>query len=152
MLRRLIGRAIEWMLSYEHEVLWIGKGHPPFQKYADDAGWDLHSMNDVIVKPGTVVDIPTGVFIDPKSNIWFELRGRSSTIRNKKLQVQTGVIDHGWRGELFICVYNPGNSIRKIKAGERIAQIIPHLVIPCRFKFGVLAPSERGSKGFGSTG
>ena len=62
-------------------------------------------------------------------------------------------IDPGFVGELFIGVWNPGPLPRQIHPGERIAQLVIVPRVPVEIKYvDELPKTERGEKGFGSTG
>lgn len=149
-MRRFVGRILEYFLSYEHEVIF--EGLSPTSFYKDDAGYDLTVSEDTFICAGRVVDVPTDLKVDPKDRIWFEIKARSSTFKNKHLEVQDAVIDRPFRGSLFAVVYNPNDQIVVVHKGERICQVVPHRQIPVKFKKGKLSKSERGNNGFGSTG
>lgn len=131
----------------------------PTKAYADDAGWDLYfnpedpKVQGVTILPGEYLDLDAGVAIQWPPGYWGFLVGRSSTFRNLGLVVNPGIIDPGYRGRLCALVRNISNNAVRISAGDRIAQIIP---IPA-FQFktlevDALAPSERGTNGWGSSG
>lgn len=153
-LRRAVGRAIEWFLSYEHEVVVsLSDGAMmPGHKYPGDAGYDLYCKGDVGIPAGTTVEVPSGVFMDPRERVWFELKARSSTLKVKGLEVVDAVIDRDFRGEMMAVVHNPTGAHKFVRNGERVVQIVPHRLIPVRFRRGELGGSPRGSNGFGSTG
>lgn len=155
-MHRWLGRSIEWTLSYQHEVVFETQNKYQYavreQHRGEDAGFDLFVSKDTKIPPGQVADVPTGVYLSPKDKLWFHIFGRSSTFRKRGLIVNIAVIDHGYRGELFAIAHNFTNKTVKVFAGERICQIVPHRLIPCRFSQGELAGSKRGKGGFGSTG
>ena len=154
-MRKLIGRVLEWFLGYPHEVKFTKEvaGHIPDHKYRGDAGYDLYCSRDTIIPPHENVNVPSGVCVQSDDRLWFELLPRSSTMRVRGLQVVSAVIDNDYTGEMFACVYNPSDESKEIKMGERLAQIIPHRLVECRFKHVIrLDERERGSKGFGSSG
>ena len=63
------------------------------------------------------------------------------------------VIDSDYRGELKIILINLGKDDFVVNNGERIAQIILSPVTVAAFKItDSLSSTERGEKGFGSTG
>jgi dUTP pyrophosphatase len=69
----------------------------------------------------------------------------------------TSIIDPGFTGELKICVYNISKAPYKIEVGDRLAQFIPMMDVPLVTILPVvdkndLPTTERGDKGFGSTG
>ena len=65
-----------------------------------------------------------------------------------------GTIDSDYRGELKVILGNLGNEEEVIVHGERIAQIVFAPVWRAEFKAwdGELSKTERGARGFGSTG
>lgn len=151
-MRRAVGRVIEWFLRYEHVVSFKTDNQRPRTGYVGDAGYDLYVSRDIDVPPRSVVDIPTGVYIDPKDWIWFEIKARSSTFKKRGMEVQDAIIDRGYRGEMFAVVHNPSDVVIKVKKDERICQVVPHRLIPCKFVSDGLSSSDRGLGGFGSSG
>jgi len=153
-MRRLIGMIIEWFLCYEHKVVVNSDKayNLPFRKFKGDAGYDLYCNEDIMIQPKQTCMIPSGLFIDPRDQIWFEMQGRSSTFKKIGIQIIDAVLDRDFRGELFAVAYNPNDVYVKINKGDRLVQIIPHRLIPCKFVRGKLSKSERGNSGFGSTG
>jgi deoxyuridine 5'-triphosphate nucleotidohydrolase len=155
-MRRLVGRFCEWALSYEREVL-VGfsnlyKAMLPRVGYRDDAGFDLYVSEDTYCVPNRDTEVHTGITISARSPLWFEIKSRSSTLRRWGVEVQDAIIDRGYRGEMFAIVLSHTDHPVFIPEGERICQIVPHLILPCRFRYGELLPSARGRRGFGSSG
>ncbi len=150
----LVGRFIEWALSYEHKVIvkLDANAKFPFHKYNGDAGYDISAYMDSVAVAGSVTNIHSGVYIHTDHKLWFELRGRSSTFSKKGLEVISAVIDNDYTGELLFVVFNPSNEDVSISAGERMAQIVPHLIIPLSLVSGDMPKTSRGTGGFGSTG
>jgi dUTP pyrophosphatase len=63
------------------------------------------------------------------------------------------VIDAGYRGEILILMTNLGETSIELKAGEKIAQMIPVPVLTGDVSVvESLADSVRAEKGFGSSG
>lgn len=153
-MRELIGKILEYFLGYNHKVKFkLDKGAQiPFQKYIGDAGMDLYACRDVGIPSHATVEVFSGVYIDSGINIWMEIKARSSTIRNKNLEVIDAVIDAGYRGSLMAIVHNPTGEHKYVRKGERIVQIVPHRVIPIKFVQGKLSKSSRDINGFGSSG
>jgi len=64
-----------------------------------------------------------------------------------------GVIDAGYRGEILILMTNLGDAPLEIRAGEKIAQMIPVPVLTGSVEtVETLQDSARAEKGFGSSG
>lgn len=155
MVRKMIGKFVEWALGYNRTI--FCKRHEfgiRENKYKGDAGYDLYVVEDCAIFSGEVFEVHTGIFLEPKASIWFEIKPRSSTFNRRGLVVQDAVIDNGYRGELTLIVHNPSfKEVRFIKKGDRIAQIIPHHLLPCKFIVkDKLSESQRGKQGFGSSG
>ena len=133
-----------------------GGGNPrvPTKAYPGDAGWDLYVSRDTVIPAHSFTDIHTDIAIAMPEGLWGRITGRSSTLRKYGLLVNEGIIDNGYRGELFVGVFNLTNHDRFIPAGTRLAQLIFHWLIedlqwePTM----VLPPSQRQDKGFGSSG
>jgi len=64
-----------------------------------------------------------------------------------------GVIDSGYRGEILVLMTNLGEAAVELKAGEKIAQMIPVPVLTGSVEVvESLEVSVRAEKGFGSSG
>jgi dUTP pyrophosphatase len=64
-----------------------------------------------------------------------------------------GVIDAGYRGEILVLMTNLGEAAIELKAGEKIAQMIPVPVLTGVVEVAEnLEESARAEKGFGSSG
>jgi dUTP pyrophosphatase len=131
-------------------------GQLPVKAHESDAGFDLFVSEERIVEAGEFVDLPTAVSMELPEGYWGLIIGRSSTERKRFMRVMPGVIDSGYRGELFVGVTNlyryPGESV-VVRKGDRLAQLI---IVPMERMVGMAVPTlgehERGTNGFGSTG
>lgn len=125
----------------------------PGYTYAGDAGMDLTVIEHVILGPGEAADLATGLRIELPPGYWGRITGRSSTMRRRGLLVNEGIIDNGYRGELYVYVRNLNGHDAVIEPGDRLAQLIVHtLQRPEVLEVERLAESDRGDKGFGSSG
>jgi dUTP pyrophosphatase len=71
----------------------------------------------------------------------------------KGIATTAGVIDAGYRGEILILMTNLGDFALNLKAGEKIAQMIPVPVLTGIIEeVASLEDSNRADKGFGSSG
>lgn len=127
----------------------------PTKAYEGDAGYDLYASRGCLIMPGKYIDVHTDVKIALPDSLWCRIVARSSSAR-QGLMVQEGIIDTGYRGEMFFGVWNMTRDIFKVEVGMRLAQMIlmPH-VNPLLARWGQvenLPVSERGAKGFGSSG
>jgi len=123
-------------------------------RYPTDCGYDLKSSVDIILPPGQQypIDIPSGVCVKLPSGTWGLIVGRSSTIRKMGIEVQLGVIDENFTGELLACCYNRTNAPVKVERDMRLAQLILMKRVPVELSsVDELPETDRGKKGFGST-
>ena len=108
----------------------------------------------IIIKPGERYLVPTDIRIEIPKGYWASIEARSSTSK-RSLIVPKGVIDEGYRGELFAQIINVGNHSVTIHHGDRLIQLIMHERIVKDFEVievDELSESERGETGFGSSG
>ena len=128
--------------------------------YATDCGLDLVTAATTVIHEGQTVDIPCGVRVALPGRTFGWITPRSSTWKKWGLMVIPGVIDEGWRGELFTLVYRPpqprnGDWTVAVPKGTRLAQLIvlPNLLAGLRVtQTDTLPDAERGLSGFGSSG
>jgi dUTP pyrophosphatase len=102
--------SVDTLKSASTLVQWtrIDKDCPAYlhePKRHGDVGWDLEASQDITIRPGEAIDVPTNVRLHLPEGVWAEIRARSSIAR-KGLQVDAGTIDPGYRGPLFALVRN----------------------------------------------
>lgn len=126
----------------------------PTRSHPTDAGHDLYTLHDVTLEPNSFTDVSTGVAIHiPNGYYWAEIAGRSSTVRRWKLQVQHGVIDAPYTGELFVGVWNLNAEPTFVPAKTRLAQVIIHVNPLSEWVIvDELPTTSRNDMGFGSSG
>lgn len=141
-----------WEMKYEAK-------DPEFllrQGYEGDAGFDLAASEDFTVDAHDSGLIPCGVKLEIPEGLFVWIVARSSTMKRWGFMVLPGIIDTGFRGELFASVYNTRGYSVSVKKGDRIAQIVPlpnvasHM-LTVRVN-AVESNTDRGAAGFGSTG
>jgi dUTP pyrophosphatase len=126
-----------------------------YRAYDTDAGFDLASTMQYTIQPSQFLDVRTDLAVAMPNDCWGLVVGRSSLFRKHKLIAMQGIIDPGYRGELFVGVYNPTLSPIMVAPGQRIGQLIPMMSAAIGWKIEYvteLPQSERGTDGFGSTG
>ena len=128
--------------------------------YASDgsAGLDLHAaMSSTIdLRPQETVLISTGIAIYIKDKNYAATILPRSGLGHKKgivLGNLIGLIDSDYQGELMISCWNRSNSSYQIQPLERIAQMIFLKIEHPKFELvDDFISTERGEKGFGSSG
>jgi len=124
----------------------------PERKREGDAGLDLYCIEDVEILPNEIKLISTGIAIEiPKG--YFGLIKDRSGLATKGLHVLAGVVDENYRGEVKVVMINLGKEKIKLEKFSRIAQliIIPYAKVEVE-EVEELSETERGEKGFGSSG
>ena len=137
-----------------------GAGLPlPAAKSAAAAGHDLTAAvpadEPLILVPGGRALVPTGFAIALPLGYEGQVRPRSGLAVEHGITVLNapGTIDADYRGEVKVPLINHGDKPFAITRGLRIAQLVVAAVAEVNFvEAGELAPTARGSGGFGSTG
>jgi dUTP pyrophosphatase len=129
----------------------------PQYKTLGAAGMDLFAAveNSVIVPPGDVMMISTGIRLSIPPGYEGQIRPRSGLALNHHIGLlnSPGTIDSDYRGLVGVIVFNFGKTPFVIKRGDRIAQLVICKVEKVFFQtVDELDLSERDSGGFGSTG
>ncbi|RNC28065.1 MAG: Deoxyuridine 5'-triphosphate nucleotidohydrolase [Candidatus Dichloromethanomonas elyunquensis] len=135
-------------------------GNAKIPEYATPgaAGADLYaSLNeDMIIKPGERVVIPTGIALELPGPQFVALVFARSGLASKKglaLSNGVGVIDSDFRGEIKVLSVNLGQEAIVIQNGDRIAQMLFTNAYQASFlEVEELGDTLRGEGGFGSTG
>lgn len=124
----------------------------PTRAHPDDAGLDLYAVDGADLRPGASAMVATGVSVEvPEGHVGLIL-DRSSMAR-LGLKTAGGVIDAGYRGEVGVILWNISKQAHRLSAGDRIAQLlIVPIAVPAVEEAEDLTETERGAKGFGSTG
>ncbi len=123
----------------------------------EDLGYDVFALEDVQLDPRETVRVRTGIAVEarhPETGVPLGLLVRDrSSMAARGLATTGGVIDAGYRGEVLILMTNIGAQTVELKAGEKIAQMIPVPVLTGQVeKVENLEESARAEKGFGSSG
>ena len=127
----------------------------PAYQTKEAAGFDLHSIEDVVIKPGERKLIGTGLAFEIEYGYEVQIRPRSGLAYKHGITVLNtpGTIDSDYRGEIKVLLINHGSEEFEIKKGERIAQAVIAPVIQAEIvEVEELSDTDRGSGGFGSTG
>lgn len=130
----------------------------PRRAHADDAGLDLHSIEQVTLGIGHRAAVRTGLAVEIPSGYAGYVVPRSGLARRDGISIVNapGLIDSGYRGELIVLLVNTSLSKRVvIDSQERIAQlVISPIELPEPTFADDLADSSdgRGAAGFGSSG
>ena len=124
-------------------------GTRPERAHANDAGADVFSPRDEVIRPGQISKIPLGFGLripDGFAGYIFPRSGLSS----QDIVCELPPIDSGYTGEIHAIISNVSNEEYEIKAGDKIGQLVIMPVLIPDFTFEEW--KERGAGAFGSTG
>ena len=155
----------------------VCRGGAVIPKYQNlwDAGMDVCAAEDLLIKAGETVIVPTGLKFAIPEGYEIQVRPRSGITFRTPLRVSNspGTIDSGYRDELGIILTNAsdpccspdgecftlnskGNKMGtyQISRGDRIAQLVLQEVPRMKFRIvqSVAGIGEDRGGGFGSTG
>jgi len=129
----------------------------PAWQTAGSSGLDLAAgvREPLTLARGEIALVPTGWALALPAGHEGQIRPRSGLALKKGLTLvnSPGTIDWDYRGEIQLPMINLGPAPVTIMRGERLAQLVvvkverPELAV-----VETLAPTDRGTGGFGSTG
>jgi dUTP pyrophosphatase len=139
------------------KLLEAGARSPVVAHPGEDLGYDLFALEAVSLSPHSTVKVRTGISVEARhpatgAPLGLLVRDRSS-MAARGIATTAGVIDAGYRGEILVLMTNFTDDAVELKAGEKIAQMIPVPVLtgPVQ-EVETLEVSARAEKGFGSSG
>lgn len=130
----------------------------PKQATKGSAGMDLSACldEDVIIRPGEIKMIPTGLSAAPDTDECALLIYARSGLASKHGIAPAncvGVVDSDYRGEIKVALINHGSEDFVVTNEMRIAQLVmTPIIVPQIAEVSELDETERNSGGFGSTG
>lgn len=130
-------------------------GNSPRYAHPGDAGADLRAAAAATIGPHRRALVPTGVHIALPAGYVGLVHPRSGLAAKHGVTVLNtpGTIDAGYRGEIVVILYNTSDEPFTVNVGDRIAQLIIQAYVTAQFiEVDKLPGSERGDRGFGSSG
>ena len=129
----------------------------PLPEYQNkgDAGMDIRSNEDTMIRSFSWSVITTGLYIIIPVGYEGQMRSRSGLAAKKGIQVlnSPGTIDSGYRDELKVILMNHAQWAYEVKKGDRIAQLVISPMTQAQLKeiYEMESDDDRGG-GLGSTG
>nr|AAU82484.1 dUTPase [uncultured archaeon GZfos17G11] len=128
----------------------------PAYQTEDASGLDLYAAigDPILIQPGEIKLIPTGIMLSIPSGYEGQIRPRSGIALKYGITVLNtpGTIDADYRGEVNIILINMGKQTFRINSGDRIAQLVFNRVIKAEFELAEeLDKTQRNGGGFGHT-
>ena len=129
----------------------------PLPAYASEgaAGMDVVAAEELTLAPGARHAVATGFALAIPPGYEVQVRPRSGlALKHGVTCLNTpGTIDSDYRGEVKVILANLGADPFPIRRGDRIAQLVPAVVLHVALdEVATLDDTARGSGGFGSTG
>jgi len=150
-------RAANIRLMLRVKRLDAGARLPVVAHPGEDLGYDVFALEGVLLEPRKTVKVRTGIAVEARHPTTGEplgllVRDRSS-MAARGLATTAGVVDAGYRGEILVVMTNLGELAVDLKAGEKIAQMVPVRVLTGPVEeTESLEASQRAARGFGSSG
>lgn len=121
------------------------------------AGADLRAAvpEDLVIRPGERVLVPTGLVLEIPPGHEGQIRPRSGLALEHGLTLANppGTVDSDYRGEVRVILIHLGDAPVTLHRGDRIAQLVVARVEAVEWEEAdELEGSDRGEGGFGSTG
>jgi len=127
----------------------------PSYAHPGDAGLDLYSAEDYVLKSGERKIVSTGIKIAVPHGYEAQIRPKSGLAAKYGISVVNtpGTIDAGYRGIVGVILINHGSEDFKIEKNMKIAQMVINKVELVDIEeVSELDDTSRGKGGFGSTG
>lgn len=128
----------------------------PFYATENAAGLDLSANQELVIAPKEIARVRTGIKVEIPKGHEGQVRGRSGlAFRHNIFVTHIGTIDADYRGEIYVLLENKSQDDFIVKSGDRIGQLVVSPVARLQIKEvseHEFSSTERGEKGFGSTG
>jgi len=127
----------------------------PFYAHKEDAGMDLFSVEEKVIKAKTFALCKTGFSMELPSGYEAQVRSKSGLSLKSGIIVlnSPGTIDENYRGEIGVILMNVSDVDYKVEKNQKIAQMVINKVEHFDMvEVTEISESTRGVNGFGSTG
>ncbi|MCK9154742.1 MAG: dUTP diphosphatase [Paludibacteraceae bacterium] len=131
----------------------------PCYAHPGDAGMDIKSNEEIVIPQGSWKTIGSGIRVKVPEGFVGLVCPRSGLASKFGITVENapGILDSSYTGELKVIIINHSNCEYVIKKGDKIAQLViapfvsPKIMFVSEEEMDELN-TERGNKGFGSSG
>jgi dUTP pyrophosphatase len=109
----------------------------------------------IVIEPGRVASVPTGIALALPSGTEGQVRPRSGLAARHGVTVLNtpGTVDSDYRGEIQVILVNLGREPFTVQRGMRVAQLVIAPTLRAQLiEVESLDDTVRGAGGFGSTG
>lgn len=119
-----------------------------------DSGYDLTAVEDCVIPARGGIVVPVGLklgYMTP--GYWIRIESRSGLQFKHSISAFNGIIDNCYRGDVSARINNNSDTDYLVKKGDRVAQLVIYPLIAAESSLiEVAEKTERGEKGFGSSG
>ena len=125
----------------------------PHYAHPGDAGMDIFSAEETVIKEGERKNIRTGLKMELPEGFVGLVWDKSGLALKNGIKTMAGVIDSCYRGEIGIVLANLSEQDCKIEKGQKIAQMLIQKIERAEIEEArELSETKRGEGRFGSTG
>jgi dUTP pyrophosphatase len=141
------------------------KTHPdavlPKRNHVDpvfgDSGYDVTAVEDTVIPAYGAVVVPVGLKLGQvPPGFWIRIESRSGLQFKHNISAFNGIVDNSYRGDMGVRLINSSDVDYQVKKGDRIAQLVLYPLIAATEEnvlfVDEVTETERGEKGFGSSG
>lgn len=156
-----MNESYTYTLPYKIDIKFL-KTHPDAvlpqrnhnHPFTGDSGYDVTAVEETLIPAKSAAVVPVGLklaYLPP--GIWIRIESRSGLQFKHGLQAFNGIIDNQYRGDMGIRLLNHSDSDYTVKKGDRVAQLVLYNLVTADPMWTQEAhETERGEKGFGSSG
>jgi len=125
----------------------------PTKNHESDTGYDVYSVESVVIpaRGSGVVNVGLKFAYIPEG-YWVKVESRSGMGFKHSVLAHPGIIDNAYRGDAGIKLNNFSDVDYVVNVGDRVAQFVVYMNIHMPVEWGKAEASDRGEKGFGSSG
>ena len=129
----------------------------PHYETVSAAGLDVraNTTESIVLEPLQRALVPTGLYVELPDGYEIQVRPRSGLAAKHGISIANapGTIDPDYRGEITVVLLNTSNEERRLRRGDRIAQLVFQPALQMELEeCEALGATGRGSGGFGHTG
>ena len=129
----------------------------PHYETVSAAGLDVraNTTESIVLEPLQRALVPTGLYVKIPDGYEIQVRPRSGLAAKHGISIANapGTIDPDYRGEITVVLLNTSNEERRLRRGDRIAQLVFQPALQVKLEeCETLGATGRGSGGFGHTG
>ncbi len=125
----------------------------PCYKHKGDSGMDVSSVEEAVIQPHSFTMVKSGLAAEIPDGYEIQVRPRSGLQCRFGIVGAWGTVDAGYKGEIGIALYNHNDEPYYVRVGDRVAQFVVAPVLRVEVEeTQELSESDRGARGFGSTG